>query len=129
MAEAEKNELIQQANRSMKLQINVQQGDLMVSIDYSIVYVTPITWNDNGLVLGTQIKAVCNTSYTALKNSNKCLFGVVLSKASFEQTIMPWKPVTSSVFGIQDKMIQVFESRPTFYRRIYNLRFYMTFRY
>ena len=48
LAEAETNELAQQANRSMKLQVNVQEGDLMVSVDDSIVYVTPITWKDNG---------------------------------------------------------------------------------
>ena len=48
LAEAETNELAEQANRSMKLQVNVQEGDLMVSVDDSIVYVTPITWKDNG---------------------------------------------------------------------------------
>ena len=48
LVEAETNELAQQANRSMKLQVNVQEGDLMVSVDDSIVYVTPITWKDNG---------------------------------------------------------------------------------
>ena len=48
LAEAETNELAQQANRSMKLQVNVQEGDLMVSVDDSIVYITPITWKDNG---------------------------------------------------------------------------------
>jgi uncharacterized protein YaeQ len=46
--EAETNELAQQAKRSMKLQVNIQEGDLMVSVDDSIVYVTPITWKDNG---------------------------------------------------------------------------------
>ena len=48
LAEAETNELAQQAKRSMKLQVNIQEGDLMVSVDDSIVYVTPITWKDNG---------------------------------------------------------------------------------
>ena len=48
LAEAETSKLAQQANRSMKLQINIQEGDLMVSVDDSIVYVTPITWKDNG---------------------------------------------------------------------------------
>ena len=47
LVEAETNELAQQANRSMKLQVNVQEGDLMVSVDDSIVYVTPVTWKDN----------------------------------------------------------------------------------
>jgi uncharacterized protein YaeQ len=48
LVEAETSKLAQQANRSMKLQINIQEGDLMVSVDDSIVYVTPITWKDNG---------------------------------------------------------------------------------
>ena len=48
MAEAETSKLAQQANRSMKLQVNIQEGDLMVSIDDSIMYVTPVTWKDNG---------------------------------------------------------------------------------
>ena len=47
LAEAETSKLAQQANRSMKLQVNIQEGDLMVSVDDSIVYVTPITWKDN----------------------------------------------------------------------------------
>ena len=48
LAEAETSKLAQQANRSMKLQVNIQEGDLMVSVDDSIVYVTPVTWKDNG---------------------------------------------------------------------------------
>ena len=47
LAEAETKELAQQANRSMKLQVNVQEGDLMVSVDDNIVYVNPITWKEN----------------------------------------------------------------------------------
>ena len=47
LVEAETNELAQQANRSMKLQVNIQEGDLMVSVNDSIVYVTPVTWKDN----------------------------------------------------------------------------------
>ena len=47
LAEVETKELAQQANRSMKLQVNVQEGDLMVSVDDNIVYVSPITWKDN----------------------------------------------------------------------------------
>ena len=47
LAEAETNELAQQVNRSMELQVNIQKGDLMVSVDDSIVYVNPITWKDN----------------------------------------------------------------------------------
>lgn len=32
------------ANRAMKLQVNIQDGDVMVSVDESVVYVTPDTW-------------------------------------------------------------------------------------
>ena len=48
LAEAETHELARQANRSLKLQVNIQEGDLMVSVNDSIVYATPITWKDNG---------------------------------------------------------------------------------
>lgn len=36
--------LAKQANRSMKLQVNVQDGDVMVSVDGNIVYVSPARW-------------------------------------------------------------------------------------
>lgn len=32
------------ASRAMKLQVNIQDGDVMVSVDESVVYVTPDTW-------------------------------------------------------------------------------------
>lgn len=32
------------ANRSMKLQVNIQDGDVMISVDDNIVYVTPVEW-------------------------------------------------------------------------------------
>nr|WP_325249944.1 YaeQ family protein [Amylibacter sp.] len=32
------------ANRSMKMQVNIQDGDVMVSLDDSIVYLTPDIW-------------------------------------------------------------------------------------
>jgi uncharacterized protein YaeQ len=32
------------ANRAMKLQVNIQDGEVMVSVDGSIVYLTPNTW-------------------------------------------------------------------------------------
>lgn len=32
------------ANRAMKLQVNIQEGDVMVSVDDSIVYVNPVNW-------------------------------------------------------------------------------------
>ncbi len=36
-------ELEKLASRSMKLQVNIQDGDVMLSVDDSIVYVTPVT--------------------------------------------------------------------------------------
>ena len=47
-AEKDTNELGKLANRSMKFQVNIQDGDVMVSVDESIVYVTPIKWNNAG---------------------------------------------------------------------------------
>ncbi|MGH1331142.1 MAG: YaeQ family protein [Paracoccaceae bacterium] len=32
------------ASRAMKLQVNIQDGDVMVSVDESIVYITPVKW-------------------------------------------------------------------------------------
>lgn len=32
------------ASRAMKLQVNVQDGDVMVSLDENVVYVAPVTW-------------------------------------------------------------------------------------
>jgi uncharacterized protein YaeQ len=32
------------ANRTMKLQINIQDGEVMVSVGDTIVYLTPLTW-------------------------------------------------------------------------------------
>jgi uncharacterized protein YaeQ len=42
--EKDTSELGKKANRSMKLQVNIQDGDVMVSVDGSIVYVTPVAW-------------------------------------------------------------------------------------
>jgi len=36
------------ANRSMKVQVNIQDGDVMVSVDDSIVYVTLDKWKNAG---------------------------------------------------------------------------------
>lgn len=33
-----------QANRSMRIQVNIQDGEVMVSVDDQIVYVTPVHW-------------------------------------------------------------------------------------
>jgi len=40
------SELGKQANRLMKLQVNIQDGDVMVSVDGSIVYLTPVKWKN-----------------------------------------------------------------------------------
>ena len=34
------------ASRAMKLQVNIQDGDVMVSVDQSIIYVIPVIWKD-----------------------------------------------------------------------------------
>jgi uncharacterized protein YaeQ len=41
------SELEKLARRSMKLQVNIQRGDVMVSLDDSIVYVTPVRWKNS----------------------------------------------------------------------------------
>ncbi|OIQ42865.1 MAG: hypothetical protein BM560_01410 [Roseobacter sp. MedPE-SWde] len=43
-SENETRELAELANRSMKLQVNIQDGDVMVSVDDRIVYVTQTKW-------------------------------------------------------------------------------------
>jgi uncharacterized protein YaeQ len=42
------SELGKQASRLMNLQVNIQDGDVMVSVDGSTVYVTPIKWKNAG---------------------------------------------------------------------------------
>ncbi|NQW14917.1 MAG: YaeQ family protein [Rhodobacter sp.] len=37
------------ASRAMKLQVNIQDGDVMVSVDETIIYVTPVKWKDADL--------------------------------------------------------------------------------
>lgn len=39
-------ELANLTDRSMRLQVNIQDGDVMVSVDDGIVYVTPLKWKD-----------------------------------------------------------------------------------
>lgn len=46
LAEAETSELAKLASRSMRLQVNIQDGDVMVSADDDIVYVNPIKWKE-----------------------------------------------------------------------------------
>lgn len=45
-SEKDTGELAALASRSMKLQVNIQDGDVMVSVDDSIVYITPVKWKD-----------------------------------------------------------------------------------
>ncbi|MCB5198412.1 YaeQ family protein [Loktanella sp. TSTF-M6] len=44
LAEADTAALAALASRAMRLQVNVQDGDVMVSIDDAVVYVTPQDW-------------------------------------------------------------------------------------
>lgn len=44
LSETDTRALEQQARRSMKLQVNIQDGEVMISSDDSIVYVTPVEW-------------------------------------------------------------------------------------
>ena len=48
LAQSDTQNLAELANRSMKVQVNIQEGDVMLSVDDSIVYVTPVTWKDAG---------------------------------------------------------------------------------
>ncbi len=43
-SEADTSALGKLASRAMKLQVNIQDGDVMVSVNDSIVYVTPVIW-------------------------------------------------------------------------------------
>jgi uncharacterized protein YaeQ len=43
-SEEDTNALGQLAHRAMKLQINIQDGEIMISVDDTIVYVTPTKW-------------------------------------------------------------------------------------
>ena len=43
-SEADTGALAKLASRTMKIQVNIQEGDVMVSVDDNIVYVTPETW-------------------------------------------------------------------------------------
>lgn len=43
-SEADLAALAKLASRAMKLQVNIQDGDVMVSVGESGVYVTPDTW-------------------------------------------------------------------------------------
>lgn len=44
LSETDTSALATLASRAMKLQINIQDGDVMVSVDDQIVHVTPVRW-------------------------------------------------------------------------------------
>jgi uncharacterized protein YaeQ len=44
LTEQATRELADLAGRSMKIQVNIQEGDVMLSVDDNIVYVTPDQW-------------------------------------------------------------------------------------
>ena len=44
LAQSETQELAKLADRSMKMQVNIQEGDVMVSVGDNIVYVHPTEW-------------------------------------------------------------------------------------
>ena len=44
LAEAETDAMAKLASRTMKLQVNIQDGEVMVSVDDSMVYLTPVEW-------------------------------------------------------------------------------------
>ena len=48
LAEHDTAALAKLANRAMKLGVHVQDGDVMVSVDDSVVYLTPQTWKEAG---------------------------------------------------------------------------------
>ena len=44
LSDGETTALGKLASRAMKLQVNIQDGDVMVSVGDNIVYVTPVNW-------------------------------------------------------------------------------------
>ena len=43
-SESDTDALAKLASRAMKMQVNIQDGDVMISVDDSIAYVTPVKW-------------------------------------------------------------------------------------
>nr|WP_309503929.1 YaeQ family protein [uncultured Roseovarius sp.] len=43
-SEADTGALANLASRAMKLQVNIQDGDVMISVDDNVAYVTPVKW-------------------------------------------------------------------------------------
>ena len=44
LSEKDTGDLAKLASRSMKLQVNIQDGEVMVSVDDHMIYVTPSKW-------------------------------------------------------------------------------------
>lgn len=44
LTQEDTRELAKQASRSMKLHVNIQDGDVIVSVDSSVLYVSPTKW-------------------------------------------------------------------------------------
>jgi uncharacterized protein YaeQ len=48
LSEKDTGALAQLASRSMKLQVNIQDSEVMLSVDEAMVYVTPVEWKAAG---------------------------------------------------------------------------------
>lgn len=48
LSENDTGELAKLASRSMKLQVNIQDAEVMLSVDDRMVYVTPVDWKSAG---------------------------------------------------------------------------------
>ena len=48
LSEQDTDALGKLANRSMKIQVNIQDGEVMVSLDESMIYITPVMLKDAG---------------------------------------------------------------------------------
>ena len=48
LSETDTTALANLASRAMKMQVNIQDGDVMVSVDEGMVYVTPVDWKALG---------------------------------------------------------------------------------
>ncbi len=46
LSENDTDQLARAASRSMKIQVNIQDGDVMVSVDDIVIYLTPTKWKD-----------------------------------------------------------------------------------
>ncbi|KAA0970415.1 YaeQ family protein [Aureimonas fodinaquatilis] len=46
LSEQDTRDLAQQASRTMKIQVNIQDEEVMVSVDDAIIYVNPVKWKN-----------------------------------------------------------------------------------